>query len=260
MNYFAVLFFALNVCSRMIVLYNSAELAFPNVPLTVIMYGPGAGGGSGSYIQSIVYASHLSIAVNSEFTHVYGGDVSLVAGGGNGMFGGRPISTRVGIGGTLVLSENGTSGSHKVCVNGPCTGLICPTNCAKTTQQIIPGSGGLSPHHLTTRGTTLGIGFNKEGKYEMYNTNYLTCCNKVKCVTECVEGIDGYIGSQCAPGKGGSGYVAIIYEEDVEDIWIVFAVISLTSATLFVAFAFMVRIYIEFYYKRNNSKLLYDSA
>lgn len=194
----------------------------------------------------------------------------------NGMFGGLVGDQNVGLFGTIVDSQNGYPGTHKVCVGARCSISSCLSGCQgrPLNQQIIPGSGGLAPYHTSISGTILDnpdcIDENNRYLDEYYTTNLLNCCETIKCATSCAGSTDGhrgnggsgsisfdsgtcdgveYTGNYCNPGLGGPGYIVLNYEdpgmpdsdseeidEIVVDVMIIIIVVGVILAALIICY------------------------
>lgn len=282
MNYLLLGFFTLTAC--ILVQFEGPTdhvlNNIPDVPVTVDIYGSGGngfdngtGGGSGSFIRAIVYSTELRIMITDEYSQVTNGeDVLLTSMSGNGMFGGLVGDQNVGLFGTIIDSQNGYPGTHKVCVGARCSISPCLSGCQgrPLNQQIISGSGGLAPYHISISGTILDNPecMNQDNRYldKYYTTNLLNCCETIKCATDCAGSMDGhrgnggsgsvnfgsgtcdgieYTGNYCDPGIGGSGYIMVNYEDtnnDSEDIdeWIGYIIIAIIIAAIIILMGIMV--------------------
>lgn len=222
---------------------TNVKLSVPHdTPINVDLYGPGAngyhngtGGGSGGFIRAIIYTTtDIDLEFNSNYTKLQTGDIELIAYSGKGIHGGKTRSNY-----PTIVNLKGNSGTDEQCIGARCNKSPCLKGCQgrPLKQQIIPGSGGLSPYHISLDGTILDNPyFEDEDRYidSIYTTKLLNCCGEeIKCATECVNGINGSYGNggsgalntnggtcdgisyqptNCQPGMGGGGYAIIMYE------------------------------------------------
>lgn len=241
---FLITLFSACLCAEIsLVEYGEHTVEIPeNMTAVIDIYGQGAsgfrngtGGGSGAFVRAIVYGI-LQISINQSGIRLQSEALTAFVESGNGMFGGQ-----YQVLGEVVTAQNGNNGEHKECVNGRCNISPCLKGCQgrQLSQQIIPGSGGLAPHHKSLDGTVMDNPiYEHNDRYidEIYNTNLLNCCgDNIKCATQCVDGVNGsngnggsgalnfdggscdsiyYEATTCTPGNGGNPLVFISYEVD----------------------------------------------